>query len=170
MRMWLRCAQRNICRFHSTNYEGPLSLTHPFLSIHFSSPNGFHFIRSGPYFKEVLLNGSSIVFNSHILVKFPKALFKQFVGRFLYSESFQYQSEGWTDYTSPCVPGWNGVTSLVALKDFLFFDGVVSMDVWWVFDIWVFSWDVWYIKDDPERSPYGFSWFPLQERMVLGSF
>ena len=33
----------------------------------------------------------------------------------------------------------------------------------------VFLLDVWYIKDDPERSPYGFSWFSQQERVVLRS-
>ena len=38
------------------------------------------------------------------------------------------------------------------------------------FDMLVFLWDVWYIKDDPERSPYGFSWFSQQEGVVLGSF
>ena len=38
------------------------------------------------------------------------------------------------------------------------------------FDMLLFLWDVWYIKDDPERSPYGFSWFSQQEGVVLMSF
>ena len=31
----------------------------------------------------------------------------------------------------------------------------------------MFLWDVLYIKDDPERSPYGLSWFSQQEGVVF---
>ena len=48
--------------------------------------------------------------------------------------------------------------------------GAFSITFWCVFDSVVFWWDVWYIKDDPERSPYGFPWFSQQEGVVLAPF
>ena len=60
---------------------------------------------------------------------------------------------------------------LVALK--VFFNLFMVLFLWLLDEFWIFAfllWDVWYKKDDPERSPYGFSWISLQESMVLGSF
>ena len=54
-------------------------------------------------------------------------------------------------------------------KLLIFVYGVVLMFLLIEFDILGFLVDVWYIKDDPERSPYGFSWFSQQEGAVVWS-